>query len=31
MAPVVLLDDKPKGNSTITSVEKLIHEHEEGE
>jgi NADH-quinone oxidoreductase subunit E len=31
MAPVVLLDDKPRGNITITSVDKLINESEEGE
>ncbi len=30
MAPVVLLDDKTHGNSTITSVDKLIDEPDEG-
>jgi NADH-quinone oxidoreductase subunit E len=31
MAPVVLLDDKPHGNSTIKSVNSLISESEKGE
>lgn len=31
MAPVVVLDDKPHGNSTIKSVESLIAESEKGE
>ena len=31
MAPVVLVDDKPHGNSTIKSVNSLISESEKGE
>jgi NADH-quinone oxidoreductase subunit E len=31
MAPVVLVDDKPLGNSTIKSVDSLIDESEKGE
>ncbi len=31
MAPVVLLDDKPQGNSTIKSVDSLISESKKGE
>lgn len=31
MAPVVVLDDKPYGNSTIKSVDSLISESEKGE
>jgi NADH-quinone oxidoreductase subunit E len=31
MAPVVLMDDKPHGNSTIKSVDSLIEESKEGE
>jgi NADH-quinone oxidoreductase subunit E len=31
MAPVVLLDDKPHGNSTIKSADSLIAESEKGE
>jgi NADH-quinone oxidoreductase subunit E len=31
MAPVVLVDDKPHGNSTIKSVDSLVDESEKGE
>ncbi|UCE38679.1 MAG: NAD(P)H-dependent oxidoreductase subunit E, partial [Thermoplasmata archaeon] len=31
MAPVVLVDDKPHGNSTIKSVDSLIDQSKEGE
>ena len=31
MAPVVVVDDKPHGNSTIKSVDSLIEESKEGE
>jgi NADH-quinone oxidoreductase subunit E len=31
MAPVVLVDDKPHGNSTIKSVDSLINESKAGE
>ena len=30
MAPVVVVDDKPHGNSTISSVDKLIENSKEG-